>query len=1214
MDARFGAAEAHQFLVGRFGSERVFLDHVSMSPGERYPDEIRAALEQVRVLLVLIGPEWLACAEGTTDRLVDYEDDWVRREVRRALERGIEIIPVLFDGTTMPTDLPDDMAELSVRQAASVRHTSLTADLTRLAERLVDRVPELALPDLFVESRALPDKPLPSELLRPEYRVVDYLPVDDQRERLTGWLEEPSPLDVRLLIGPGGRGKSRLATELVEHARGRGWHAGFVREDAEPEVLARVRTVRAGLLLVVDYAEARPGQVADVLTELLERSAGQGVARVLLLARAGGEWQRALERHEAPRITALAAAIVVESVAVVAPGGARHAQFTHAVAAFRDRLGGQATEVVTPSDLDDDRYDQVLDVHAAALATVLDAVVRSATGEVLPARTDPVRRVLDHEERYWLRSATAHDVPARVERMRELVAAATLVGADELPAARKVLAALRSLDGAGRGVIADHLAWLTHLYPGEAALNPLRPDRLGEDLVALVLADYPELTTDLAPLVDDRQLFRALTVLSRAARRHRGVVQPAMAELLAVDTADRIGVGMTVATQVDDPTLVDVLGALRGDQDLSAVIVPNLPDNSLTLAAFAVVHTTALLRAETRRANVDARFVAELRHNLALRLSAVGEYDRALVMAGEAVRDYRALVESPDDVVELAGALTTLAATHAELGLYLEGAEFAVEAVTLLDDLDADPAEPEGLATARADALITVADLTHEQGDLDRAVEAIERAITIARELWEHSGDHGDRARLASALESLGTIRDARGETEASLTATAQAVGIYRELDAEQPDSYRGELIRALGNLAGAHAELGLWEQGAELGEEAVALARALVSRHGDTHLARLADTMNNTAALLRRLDQHERALTYLDQVVPLYRGLADRVPGSHLAALAGALHNLGNCLHEVGRHPDAIDAYDESIGIYRKLSGPQRADHDESLAETLVGLAHAHVALDDEPTALDLVTEAIELLDNALRGDRNRTRRKLAQALHLASATAFDLGRYEQALRDAERAADLFHQVLAHDTNEHLHANYAAVLHAWARALDATEEHDRAAQVFDDTIAAYRALSDDEAREDLAGVLVNAAVCASARDDHDAALDFALESVTIHRELARHGAANTFQLAEALNNLADIHCDRGEWPQAQDIADEAVTIASAQRALNQLEVDSLAVYALITRARAAGPGNTAQAAMFLRHAKQIADTDNELQELVRTWADQLGVPQRHLR
>jgi tetratricopeptide (TPR) repeat protein len=1216
-DARFGAAAAHQFLVGRFGSERVFLDHVSMTPGSRYPDEIRAALEQVRVLVVVIGQEWLACAEGTTVRLIDDEDDWVRREIRRALERRIEIIPVLLDGVAPPTDLPSDIAELPVRQAATVRHTSLNADLGRLADRIVDRVPELALPDLFVTPHELPKEPLPSELLRPEYRVVGFVPVGDQRDRWVAWLDEPGPLAVRLLTGPGGRGKSRLATELVEHARTQGLHAGFVREDVEPGVLERVRAVRGGLVLVVDYAEARSAQVAALVTELLARSAEQGPARVVLLARAGGEWQRALERHDDPRIAALVSDVVTETVSRVVPSEFRRELFTSAVAAFADRLGDHGA-VPPPADLDDERYDQVLDVHAAALAAVLDRTVRATTGEVLPARADPVRRVLDHEERYWLRSVPAHGLPARPERVRELVAAATLVGAELPSAARAVLAALRSLDGAGRGAVADHLSWLTRLYPGEGALNPLRPDRLGEDLVAIVLAGYPELAGDLAPVVDDRQLFRALTVLSRAARRHRAVVQPAMTDLLATDVAARIGVGMTVATQVDDPALVDVLGALRGDQDLSAVIVANLPDNSLALAAFAVVHTTVLLRAETRRAEVDRGFVAELRHNLALRLSAVGEHDRALVTAGAAVRDYRDLVEGPDDVVELASALTTLAAMHAELGLFSEGASFAAEAVTLLDDLTADlpdlPDQPGDLAAKRSDALITLADLAHEQGELDHAAEAVDRAVAIAMDLWERTGDLDDRARLASALESSGAIRDSRGETGASLVTTGEAVANYRELDAEQPDTYRAALIRALGNLAGAHAESGLWAEGAELGEEAVALARSLVARHGDVHLVRLADTMNNTAALLRRLDEHDRALAYLDQVVPLYRGLADRVPGTHLAALAGALHNLGNCLHEMGRHPDAVEAYDESVDIYRKLSGPQRADTDESLAETLVGLAHAHVALDAEPIALDLVTEAVELLDHALRGERNRTRRKLGQALHLASAIAFDLGLFEPALRDAERAAGLFGHVVTHEPDRDPRAEHAAVLHSWARALDATEDHDRAAAVFADAIAAYRALPGDDEREGLAGVLVNAAVCASARDDQDTALELAAEAVTVHRELVGRDATDGYELTEALNNLADVHCDRAEWTVARAVADEAVTRATALRDGPRSDADSLAVYALITRARAAGPGDTREVGAYLREARRVAGTDGELLDLVDTWVGELGVPRRHVR
>jgi WD40 repeat protein len=135
VDARFGAAAAYDSLADRFGVDRVFLDHASMGPGEPYPASIRAALDQVRVLVVLIGPEWLSTQADTGVRLVDQTGDWVRQEIRRGLERGIGIIPVLLDGTPLPlpAELPDDIRDLVTCQALEVRHRSLRADLNRLA-------------------------------------------------------------------------------------------------------------------------------------------------------------------------------------------------------------------------------------------------------------------------------------------------------------------------------------------------------------------------------------------------------------------------------------------------------------------------------------------------------------------------------------------------------------------------------------------------------------------------------------------------------------------------------------------------------------------------------------------------------------------------------------------------------------------------------------------------------------------------------------------------------------------------------------------------------------------------------------------------------------------------------------------------------------------------------------------------------------------------
>lgn len=102
-DQRFGAAIAHAALARRFGSDRVFLDHVAIGPGEEYPASIRAALDQAQVLVVLMGPTWLHAEPDTGVRLIDRDDDWVRREIRHALEREIAIIPVLLDGIAMPS-------------------------------------------------------------------------------------------------------------------------------------------------------------------------------------------------------------------------------------------------------------------------------------------------------------------------------------------------------------------------------------------------------------------------------------------------------------------------------------------------------------------------------------------------------------------------------------------------------------------------------------------------------------------------------------------------------------------------------------------------------------------------------------------------------------------------------------------------------------------------------------------------------------------------------------------------------------------------------------------------------------------------------------------------------------------------------------------------------------------------------------------------------
>jgi hypothetical protein len=140
-DMAFGAAATYELLAEWFGKDRIFLDNQSQQPGAAYPQSLRLGLESMRVLLVLIGSGWLdEEPTGSGRLLIERDGDWVRREIRRALERSVPIVPVLLDGAALPgpAELPADIRRLAHYQVAEVRHRHLGADVRRLAERVAE--------------------------------------------------------------------------------------------------------------------------------------------------------------------------------------------------------------------------------------------------------------------------------------------------------------------------------------------------------------------------------------------------------------------------------------------------------------------------------------------------------------------------------------------------------------------------------------------------------------------------------------------------------------------------------------------------------------------------------------------------------------------------------------------------------------------------------------------------------------------------------------------------------------------------------------------------------------------------------------------------------------------------------------------------------------------------------------------------------------------
>jgi hypothetical protein len=116
------ALSIYLWLIKRYGRESVFWDRKDIDAGRDFGEVIDQGVNQSAAFIALIGPEWLEAPDAEGRRKIDSAEDWVRREITAALDRGIRVLPVLGSGASMPAakDLPGDLERFSRLQALSI--------------------------------------------------------------------------------------------------------------------------------------------------------------------------------------------------------------------------------------------------------------------------------------------------------------------------------------------------------------------------------------------------------------------------------------------------------------------------------------------------------------------------------------------------------------------------------------------------------------------------------------------------------------------------------------------------------------------------------------------------------------------------------------------------------------------------------------------------------------------------------------------------------------------------------------------------------------------------------------------------------------------------------------------------------------------------------------------------------------------------------------
>jgi tetratricopeptide (TPR) repeat protein len=135
-DSAAAAGRLYDRLAAHFGKEQVFRDLDAIAPGAEFGKVIEERIAQSDVLIAVIGKEWLNVTTAEGQRRLDDPNDYVKAEIREALNQKKLVIPALIAGANVPKaeQLPEDIAALAGRNAIEISESRFDFDASRMIE------------------------------------------------------------------------------------------------------------------------------------------------------------------------------------------------------------------------------------------------------------------------------------------------------------------------------------------------------------------------------------------------------------------------------------------------------------------------------------------------------------------------------------------------------------------------------------------------------------------------------------------------------------------------------------------------------------------------------------------------------------------------------------------------------------------------------------------------------------------------------------------------------------------------------------------------------------------------------------------------------------------------------------------------------------------------------------------------------------------------
>jgi CHAT domain-containing protein/uncharacterized protein HemY len=393
---------------------------------------------------------------------------------------------------------------------------------------------------------------------------------------------------------------------------------------------------------------------------------------------------------------------------------------------------------------------------------------------------------------------------------------------------------------------------------------------------------------------------------------------------------------------------------------------------------------------------------------------------------------------------------------------------------------------------AEADRLLQQGIQQYETGRFSEALQFLEKALQIYREIKNRQGE-------ANALGNLGLAYKSLRQYTRAIEFYQQNLDIVREIKDRQAEA------ASLGNLGATYSSLEQYESAIEYLQQTSALAKEIGERWIE------AVSLFHLGNVYQSLGQHQKAINYYQKALVIAREINNR------KIELSSLNNLGIVYYSLEQYQNAIEYYQKSLVIAKEIQDPQEE------ANSSGNLGNAYQSLGQYAKAIEHYQDSLVIARKL--GDKEGEVKSLCSI----GNTYEYLGQYPKAIKYIQKCLAIVRE-LNYREGEAISLNSLGVVYY------SLGQYRRAIEYYQQSLTITREIDD---REGEANALNNLGNAYNSLEQYPKAIDYYQQSLTITREIDdREGEANT------LNNLGNVNQSLGWYRKAIDYYQQSLTIS----------------------------------------------------------------------